>query len=395
MQPPLKKIRLTNDAKITFFGNRDLLIHLSNFLELQDLNNLKVNKGISKVIEASYTLSIFHLKCVIKEVSASSKRTNEINPESVMQNVITTNIFDEENTNYMLFCNSNFILFRKTFRDNHLLKVLETLLPFTTCPISNLFIEKYTQYDQMKSGHNNLIGKAKNKLQIAENFENYIWQKIKINFDDKTKSVSIKKMNDEDIVNDEIILNSKDMHQSIVCMLCIKFAFYKWKEWIDWTHFMIMGGCIFMNIIKPKITMNEYKGDIDIFALNLSRQEFNQQIKIFEDNLHKENVHYLKVSSKSGRAITFIMNLYIDIEQSFEFLNETFDLIDLEIFENSLKEAQLDGKDWFKKPKYIKIQFICSCTLVSIAQILSSFDFSAVQCGYDVEKKNNIFYNSL
>lgn len=121
--------------------------------------------------------------------------------------------------------------------------------------------------------------------------------------------------------------------------LHVNYFFKRWYWCIDWDNFFIAGGSIFGALTNCTFSSSS---DIDIFSIGISEVDFFNYMLEFQSKLREANINY-QMNSFNDHIITFLL------------LGRNFQ---------------------------IKIQFIWTCQMASIAQILLSFDLAVSQVAY-------------
>ncbi len=131
----------------------------------------------------------------------------------------------------------------------------------------------------------------------------------------------------------------------------VNYFFDRWEKYINWNNFTIAGGSVLACILNKDWTTDPTH-DIDIFAINITYEEFTKSVMEFVFKLNEYKYEY------ANHQKIKIIKLYIE-----------------QISNNIIKY------------KIVIIQFIFQSEWIKQNSLLDSFDIDFVQCAFDPKNK--------
>ena len=189
---------------------------------------------------------------------------------------------------YQLFKSPMFIKYCHIFKYNALCQYIQLYIPFANNGVSDKYLYRYS-IDQFKSVVDkiNIISLGVSKIHEK------LWQSFSIKF--RYNSASI-----YPFISSEINYNP---NQIIDCFK-VMYSFELWRRYIDWKHFYIAGDAVTLSLlVTDAITDNI---GVDIFALNLTYEQYWENIMQFITNLVNGRKYFQMNSMDSGSVVIYI-----------------------------------------------------------------------------------------
>ena len=370
-----------------FFDISDLIIYLGQYLPISSINSLAVlNLRISNVIRNANNLALYHLRIII-EPTLNMANNGYLDEEgNHFYNKITNSsyVYSENVNNCMRgtihpfrsplsYDSTQCITFRdvfpieaalkkgevynapnvdqplhqittslvmetfhKTFKDNPISNTIKRYISFSNTRVGNCFIE---QYNVAYFLLNWKLITRKNVTDKLKTIDNRMWKNVYIRTKLKKHYLVKKKI--------KVEVNCRD-DAYFIEFWQENYYLQEFAHCINWKNNVIMGGSVFQAVVELQPdTIESPQSDVDIFAHNISYEKWLLQLVKFEKEIMKENIKMVKVCC----------NLKV----------QTYYLV-------------------FAGNKQIKVQFIFTCESATPAQILTSFDISATQIGFNPHK---------
>ena len=370
-----------------FFDISDLIIYLGQFLSISSVNSLAVlNSSIGDVIRKANNLALYHLRIIIEPTVKLAnneyldekgnhfynKITNSYyvyceNVNNCMRGTIHPfrsplsydstqcitfkdvfpikaalkkgEVYNAPNVDqplHQIITNNVMETFHKTFKNNPISNAIKRYISFSNTRVGNCYIEKYNVDDFLSNWKlittNNVTAKLKT-------IDDKMWKKVYIRTKLK-QHYSVKK---------KIKVRASCREGAYFIEFWQKnYYLQRFVHCINWTKNVIMGGSVFQAVVQLQPdTIESPQSDLDIFAHNISYKKWLLQLIKFEEKIMKENIKMVKICC----------NLKV----------HTYYLV-------------------FAGYKQVKVQFIFTCKSATPAQILTSFDISATQIGFNPYK---------
>ena len=234
-------------------------------------------------------------------------------------------------TTYILFQLNEFKLWHSIYKNTPLCHYVNLFLPFTRFNIPEQLIHSVKTFEFKQ-----YIQSINTKSQYLEEIFSNLW--VKSSHKHQCRDIT-QQCNDED---------------TFFAYFAGIYDCYHWIKFINWDSFFIAGGSVISAIIDSEQCDNS---DVDIFSIGLNLNQFSFAIKKFQSELIRHRIGHHTI-----------------------FLNEsifTFILV-------------------CKKPNeeytIVRLQFIWTCKMATVAQTLSSFDLAASQIAFKPYPVNQIYF---
>ena len=228
-------------------------------------------------------------------------------------------------------------LFHKLFPNDAISNYLKCLISFSNTRITNGFLYKcdvdffINHYQKIQPATSDTIN----------NIDKQLWQSLKI-----TNHLGIMTVNETKTTSPMKVRTIP----YFIHYFEIHFLFKTIFPLINWEKNFIAGGAVFQALVAITEDTLETKSDLDIFAYNITYSQWLSELNTFETKL-----------------------------------------IDAKLCAFKSVHAKKVQTYYIHSKKAVKIQFIFSCETATQAQILTSFDLSAVQVGFNPETCQLLF----
>ena len=245
---------------------------------------------------------------------------------------------DTNYTSYFFFKLKKFQVWHLLFKNSPLAHYIKLFLPFAYNNIKDDFIHSLKLHE-----FRNYIRSIKTQSNKLETVFSSLWFRHHITNEYTTTSQ---------------LYQDKD---EILDYLQTNYAYYIWMRWIDWRSFLICGNAMLSALIDLQPSQNSC---IDIFSFGLGLYDFYDKITEFQMTLRKYDIRY-HICHLNDYMFTFILMLH-----------------------RGLGTNVPDGLQF----KLVKMQFIWTCKMASISQIMLNFDLGAVQVALQPYPVNRIHF---
>lgn len=169
-------------------------------------------------------------------------------------------------------------------------------------------------------------------------------------------SSSTNSMHRNNINNKQCLINNfNEFSQE----LTNRFYYNKWKDLINWDHFVLAGGSALKCILKNTFISNNSDHDIDLFAYRLTKYEFYEQVRKF-----------------SSRNCEFTIEYFCRDQRHYDY--NKF------LVHTAVLNFDLNGDD----PQIVKLQFIWRSQSTP-ESILNNFDLDCCQVAFIGDNENH------
>lgn len=165
-------------------------------------------------------------------------------------------------------------------------------------------------------------------------------------------------------IHTEVIVN----RQTFISRLSTDFHYSKWRHFIDWDQFWLIGGSVLKCILSN--TWNDINIDLDFFANNISYNEYISAIKEFAKRCsHKGYSVLIQENIDSKQSVN---NVYVKFDGEKSSSSELSEYSPQEI------ESKINGQKW----KWQKFQFVWYDSLTK-RELMNIIDLDCCQIGFD------------